>query len=296
MAGSPRYDSFSIPVDGGDLFVGRWIGEAGAPTVVAAHGITGNHTSWQLVADTLGGRVTLVAPDHRGRGKSNTIDGPFGMAAHAADLIAILDHLELEAVVPVGHSMGGYVVATMAELYPDRVGALVLVDGGIPLPVPPGLSVDEILQAVIGPARARLEMTFESQEAYRDFWRAHPAIGPNWSPAIQAYVDYDLTGEAPKMHSTVSLSAIQADGEDTLVGGSGEALSRASAPTVLLRAENGMMGSPPPLLPDEIVPDLEVIVENRVVRDVNHYTIALSPNGAAAVAEAIEHTLHDVVA
>lgn len=177
----------------------------------------------------------------------------------------------------------------------QRVGALLLVDGGIPLPVPPGLSVDEVLQAVIGPARARLEMTFESQEAYRDFWRKHPAIGPNWSPAVQAYVDYDLTGEAPDMRSTVSLSAIQADGADTLVGGAGEALSRVSAPTVLLHAENGMMGSPPPLLPDEIVPDLDVIVENTVVPEVNHYTITLSPNGATAVAAAIERTL-DIVA
>ena len=281
------YDTFSVAVDGGELHVGRWQGDDGAPVVIAAHGITGSHMSWPPVAEALRGRVTLVAPDLRGRGGSS-VEGPFGMAAHAADLVAIQDQLGLSSSTVVGHSMGGYVVATMAEQHPDRVDNILLIDGGLPLPVPEGLTVDQILQAVIGPARARLEMTFESQDAYRQFWRQHPALGPSWSKAVEDYVDYDLTGEPGALRSKVSLDAIQEDGADTLVpGGNGEAMHRVKAPTALLRAEFGMLGAPPALFPDEVVPDLEVLTHNETVAGTNHYTITLAPHGAARVADVV---------
>lgn len=282
------YDTFTVPVEGGDLCVGRWQGDDGAPTVIAAHGITGSHMSWPPVAEALAGRVTLVAPDLRGRGGSNAVAGPFGMAAHAADLVAVQDHLGLTSSTVVGHSMGGYVVAAMAEQHPERVDNILLIDGGLPLPLPEGLTVDQILQAVIGPARARLEMTFESLDAYRQFWRDHPALGPSWSPAVEAYVDYDVTGPAGTLRSKVSLDAIQADGADTLVpGGNGEAMFRVKAPTALLRAEFGMLGAPPALFPDEVVPALDVLVRNEIVPGTNHYTITLAPHGAALVADVI---------
>ncbi|MFZ5850408.1 MAG: alpha/beta fold hydrolase, partial [Actinomycetota bacterium] len=75
------YRTLDVPVDGGTLRVGVW-GEAG-PVVLAVHGITANHRTWDLVADRLPD-VRLVAPDLRGRGRSATLPGPFGMARHAA--------------------------------------------------------------------------------------------------------------------------------------------------------------------------------------------------------------------
>ena len=65
------YSSFDVPVAGGSLHVGRW-GE-GDKVLVAAHGITGNHRSWQGVARALGPDVSLVAPDLRGRGLSSKL-------------------------------------------------------------------------------------------------------------------------------------------------------------------------------------------------------------------------------
>jgi pimeloyl-ACP methyl ester carboxylesterase len=163
-----------VPVEGGDLAVAVWEGDG--PLVVAAHGITASHLGWSMVADALGGSVRLVAPDLRGRGASSDLPGPYGLRAHARDLVAVMDHLGVESTLIVGQSMGGYVAAVMAEDFPERVARVLMVDGGLPLPIPEGLSLDQVVEAVIGPARARLSMTFESREAYRDFWRNHPAL------------------------------------------------------------------------------------------------------------------------
>lgn len=275
-----------VPVEGGELFAARWPGDR--PVVVAAHGITGNHVSWNQVAEKLDGRVTLVAPDLRGRGGSNALPGPFGMAAHARDLVAVLDHLGLDQSLIVGHSMGAYVAVVMAHLYPERVESLLLVDGGIPLPRDPSLSADEIIERVIGPAMARLAMTFPTREAYYDFWRAHPSF-EDWSPMIQEYLDYDIAGSSePELRSSVSEAAARADAEDTLVTTViEEAVADLTRPALMLRAERGMFNQIPPLIPDELAAAHPQIRDLGTVANVNHYTLLLAPTGAAAVAQAI---------
>jgi pimeloyl-ACP methyl ester carboxylesterase len=274
-----------VPVEGGAMAVGVWEGDG--PVVVAAHGITASHVAWQAVADALDGRVRLVAPDLRGRGASAGLPGPWGMKAHARDLVAVASHFDAERPLVVGHSMGGYVTSVMAAEHPDRVGRVLMIDGGLPLALPPGLSAEEAVQAVIGPAMARLSMTFPTKEAYRDFWRNHPAIGPWWSPLVEAYVDYDLTGTEPELHSRVSREAVVADSEDMLIDSTvGNALSRVQCVVEVLRAERGMLDNPEPLFPDSALEGLDV-VDLGVVPDTNHYTISLAPHGAAAVADAI---------
>ena len=92
------------------------------------------------------------------------------------DLVAVLDALGVDRAVVVGHSMGAFVALVFGDLYPDRVSRLVLVDGGLPLDVPAGLSSDEVIQLVLGPTAERLAMRFASVDEYLDFWRAHPAF------------------------------------------------------------------------------------------------------------------------
>ncbi|MCB0991578.1 MAG: alpha/beta fold hydrolase, partial [Acidimicrobiales bacterium] len=163
-----HYELFQVPVEGGSLVAGRW--GAGPTVVVASHGITANHRSWQTVGELLdersGGQLSLVALDHRGRAGSAATPGTYGLAQHADDAVALLDHMGVETAVFTGHSMGGFVVANAAERHPDRVERLVLVDGGLPfaMDLPGGLTPDAldddaievIVQSVIGPALDRL--------------------------------------------------------------------------------------------------------------------------------------------
>ena len=125
MTGSVRVESTHV----GDLLVHVWRAAApDAPVAIAAHGITANGLSWGRVAELLDGRVTLLAPDLRGRAGSRAAPGPYGIARHADDLAAILEELGVPEAVLVGHSMGGYVAAMTAVRHPWRATGVVLVD------------------------------------------------------------------------------------------------------------------------------------------------------------------------
>src|SRR5215470_9057115 len=139
----------------------------GPRSVLAAHGITASAMSWRAVARALPPEWQLVAVDLRGRGGSADAPGPYGMDRHADDLIAIAEGLS-RPIVLSGQSMGAYPALRAAVRRPDLFTKLVLVDGGLPLPLPPGIDPDAALSAVVGPAIARLAMTFESEQAYLD--------------------------------------------------------------------------------------------------------------------------------
>lgn len=283
-------EELDVPVAGGTLRVCRWPGETG-PTVLAAHGITANALSWAPVADALVGRATLIAADLRGRAKSAGLPGPYGLTQHADDLIAVLDHLGLDRAPIVGHSMGGFVAAVAALRHPGRVSSVLLVDGGVTLQVPEGANIDDILEAVIGPAMRRLQMTFDSEQTYLEFWRAHPALAADWSPAVRDYALRDLVGEPPALRSSCSLEAVRQDATDTLLDEqTTTAAHRIACPTTLLWGERGILDEPQGLY-DEARLKAAGIDRSRLtvekVSDVNHYTILLSAKGASTVADHI---------
>ena len=285
---APRLDR--VAVRGGDLAVGVWEpvdgGGAESPTVVAVHGITANHRCWALVAEHLPD-VRIVAPDLRGRGASNALPGPYGLATHAEDLRAVLDAYGLVTAPVVAHSMGAFVAVLLAEGSSGRVSSLTLVDGGLPLRLPDGVRGDEVDASVLGPAAERLSMTFDSVEAYRDFWHQHPAFGPYWNDAIEGYVDYDLRGESGQLRPASSLAAVGVDVTE-LYGGRAfeDALTSIRVPTVFLQAPRGLLDEASALYSLDR-PFQEPTIEGldvRVIPEVNHYTIVLGEAGAATVA------------
>ncbi|MEV6992583.1 alpha/beta hydrolase [Streptomyces sp. NPDC093228] len=277
------YRRMSVPMTDGELTVGLW--GSGSRAVLAVHGVTSSHQAWRLVAERLPEDTLLIAPDLRGRGDSSALPGPYGMARHADDCAAVLDALGCADAVVAGHSMGGFVALVLADRHPQRVQRLILVDGGPPLPLPPGETPEEQLAAVIGPAAARLTMRFNDREAYRDHWRAHPAFA-DWSPAVEAYVDYDLTGDPGQLRSKASADAVRDDSVDLYTGGAAAgAWARLRHEVQFLRAEFGMLGALPGLYQDPA--PIAARMPVRTVDGSNHYTILLGTHGAASVAETL---------
>jgi pimeloyl-ACP methyl ester carboxylesterase len=192
--------------------------------------------------------------------------------------------------------MGAYVALLARDAHPELVRRLVLVDGGLPLPVPDGIDTDAALEASLGPALARLSQTFPGTEAYLDFWKQHPALADHWTADVEAYVRYDLTGEAGQMRSRAAADAVRADGREMLAGTPFEdALFRLKDPTPLLTAPAGMLGEPPGMLPPELIATWQERVPQlrpRQVPEVNHYTILFDKQAAAVVARAITTVAH----
>jgi lipase len=278
----------NVPVDGGDLRVLLW--GNGKRVAVAVHGITASAMSWQAVARHMPPDWTLAAPDLRGRGHSRELPGPFGLDRHARDVTAVLRHFGGRPVL-AGHSMGAFVALLARDAHPELVRRLVLVDGGLPLPIPDGTDTDALLDATLGPAMARLGQTFAGTEAYLDFWRAHPALAGHWTPDVEAYIRYDLIGEPGQLRSRAVEEAIRADGREVLAEKPfADALSRLTKPTPLLTAPAGLFGQPPALLPAELIAAWQERVpalRPQTVPDTNHYTIMFEREAAAVVSQAI---------
>jgi pimeloyl-ACP methyl ester carboxylesterase len=290
-----NYRTLDVAVPGGALHAGVWesddvaAGAEASRVALALHGVTANHLSWAVVAQALTAApgVRVLAPDLRGRGRSNGLPGPWGMPRHADDAAFLLDAAGAGAVAVVGHSMGGFAAAVFAHRHADRTRSLLLVDGGPPLPLPEGMTPAQLLAATLGPAEARLRMTFASRQAYLEFWRPHPALAGDWSEAVEAYLEHDLVGTEPELRSSCRYEAIAADSAELVDDGSVlAAWSALPVPARFLRAPRGLLNGDPLYAVAALeqwqqrVPDFSW----RDVEDVNHYTITLSRAGAAAVA------------
>jgi pimeloyl-ACP methyl ester carboxylesterase len=289
---STQFERLDVAVAGGALATFRLSkGEPGAAPVLAIHGITGTSRAWLPVARALDTRASLVAVDLRGRGRSNQLPAPYGMAAHAADALAVLDRLGIERAVVVGHSLGAYITARLAADHPERIAAVVLVDGGLTIPVPGAVDPQVFVTAFLGPALARLRMTFASREAYRDWWRAHPALAASdvADADLVAYADHDLVGEEPQLRSSVAEPAVRADAGELFEMGA--AAHRLRVPATFLCAPRGLGDDPNPMQPLALVEPwaTESPAQRSAVQvpDVNHYSITMGSRGAAAVAAAI---------
>lgn len=279
----------SVEVDGGALAVHDWPGR-GEDAVVAVHGITANHAAFHALADALPD-LRLIAPDLRGRGASRALPGAYTLDQHADDVVAVVEAASSAPVTLVGHSMGAFVAVLAAARRPDLIRSLVLVDGGLPFPPGSG-SEEERVQATLGPALARLDMTFPDRPAYHDFWRSHPAFAGCWSEEIAAYADADLVGEGPRLRPGANPEAIGVSARE-LLGHAGHAAavrSLAEQPVTFIRAPRGLLDQPEALYSPDVVDTWRHELPGwRIVEagDANHYTVVMTPAGAALVARVV---------
>lgn len=98
---------------------------AGAPLVLLNGGLM-SMSAWDAVAAALGTRHRVVRCDFRGQLLSPG-PPPATLAGHAADVVALLDHLDLARVHLAGTSFGAFVAVKLAASHPERVASLALV-------------------------------------------------------------------------------------------------------------------------------------------------------------------------
>lgn len=95
------------------------------------HGLASNSWMWDGVAEELERLGHPVIPvDLRGHGRSDKPDDGYDFLSMTIDLTAVIDEMDILPPVVAGQSWGGNVVMELAARRPDRVRAVVAVDGG----------------------------------------------------------------------------------------------------------------------------------------------------------------------
>jgi esterase len=105
----------------------RQYGRPDGPPLLMLHGLFGAAGNWQGVVKQLQAHYRLILPDLRNHGRSPhhpQQDYP----AMAADLLALLDLLQLDSATLLGHSMGGKAAMWLALNRPERVERLLVAD------------------------------------------------------------------------------------------------------------------------------------------------------------------------
>lgn len=118
-------DHTTVSANGANLHVVR--AGHGRPLMLL-HGWPEFWQTWEPVMSRLANRYELIVPDLRGFGDSSKTTGPWGAAAHAADLLALLDELAIEHIGVVGHDIGGAVMQELARKAPERFTGLFFFD------------------------------------------------------------------------------------------------------------------------------------------------------------------------
>jgi pimeloyl-ACP methyl ester carboxylesterase len=97
-------------------------------TVVLLHGFLENQSMWNAFVPEFSKKNRVVTIDLLGHGESDCLGYIHSMEDQADMVHAVLHELKIRKAILVGHSMGGYVALAFAELYPEMMKGLVLLN------------------------------------------------------------------------------------------------------------------------------------------------------------------------
>ncbi len=97
-------------------------------TIVLLHGFLENQTMWKAFVPEFSKKHRIVTIDLLGHGQTECLGYVHSMEDQADMVHGVLHELKIRKAILVGHSMGGYVALAFAELYPDAMKGLVLLN------------------------------------------------------------------------------------------------------------------------------------------------------------------------
>jgi esterase len=114
----------------GDLSIHyRRLGNRALTPILIVHGLQYFSWDWLPVAQALGDEREVLCMDMRGFGDSDwSAQKDYSVPSMAQDIVAVLDHVDWQRVILLGHSMGGRSTTYAAAKHPARVAGLALID------------------------------------------------------------------------------------------------------------------------------------------------------------------------
>ena len=185
--------SYVTTTDGVEIYYKDWGSKTARPIVF--------HHGWPLTADDWDGQMLyflgkgyrVVASDRRGHGRSTQVGEGHDMDHYAADVSAVIEHLDLRDAIHIGHSTGGGQVARYIVQYGQpqgRVAKAVLVSSVPPLMVksashPNGIPMEffDGIRAGLAANRAQFYVDFAAGAFYgfnRPDTKVSQGVIDNW--------------------------------------------------------------------------------------------------------------------
>jgi N-formylmaleamate deformylase len=160
-------------IDGHEIHIQR-TGQ-GQRTLVLMHGFTDAAVVWQTLIDRLAEDYDVVAYDARGHGASSRVAERFTLMDLTRDCLGVIEALNLDRPVLIGHSMGAAVAALAAWQAPKKLRAVVLED-------PPFVETVAVTPQDMANWKAQIITQQQSSlEAVRAVYRTQ--LYPRWSEA-----------------------------------------------------------------------------------------------------------------
>ena len=156
-----------------------------APTLILLHGNGEDHTYFVKQIPAFSPHFRLVLMDTRGQGQSTGGDGELNFSVFAADLLALMDHLQIAKAHLLGFSDGGNLALTFALAHPERVQSRILNGANLE---PGGVKLSTQLPIVLGYGCCRLLSPFSHKArqngALLGLMVNHPHIPPQALAAL----------------------------------------------------------------------------------------------------------------
>ncbi|GAB2548524.1 alpha/beta fold hydrolase [Spirosoma aerophilum] len=191
---------------------------SGSLTLIFLHYFGGSALEWASVISQLSDQYRCLAVDLRGHGDSDAPAAGYSVDTMADDLSALIDSLDVQEFVLVGHSMSGKVALALAARQPAGLRALVLVSPSPPVPEP--IPDDEREKLLTGHGkRSSAEKTLKNiteapvSEAVREQIIADDlrTAKPAWEAWLQAGSKEDISDRMQSINVPVHIIVGQED-------------------------------------------------------------------------------------
>jgi 3-oxoadipate enol-lactonase len=105
-------------------------GDEGKPVILLLHGLGSSAQDWEAQIAPFSNDYRALIADMRGHGRSDKPPAAYTMRQFAADVVALLDMLNIDTVHVVGLSMGGMIAFQLAMDHPQRLRSMTIINSG----------------------------------------------------------------------------------------------------------------------------------------------------------------------
>lgn len=243
-------------------------GDPNGPVLILMHGLTANAHSFDRIGRQIA-HYRILSVDLRGRGLSDKPNSDYAMSDHAADIIGMMDALNLERVYLGGHSFGALLSIYLAANFPERVKKIVMIDAAARL--------HPDVKAMVAPSMQRLTHTWQSIPEYLSAARQAPYADGVWNADMEAYFRADVTetDEGVKTRSSLEHIAMAIEGALGLGLTWLEYIQGITQPALLINATEPYGTGGDPILPKELAMETVHMMKNCTYCHVggNHLTM-----------------------